>query len=197
MNVVEQLILQAFEHVDKDYVSGKLGSKFLEMLARDRQKKQGKEEEFLSEEDEIYVKKVRFLTECEKVNDLGWLDHSSWNTFTPDFRNLFERLVDPLFSGSGYYFKYSAFFENARALISKQHFDSVIYVLRDGAGYFVVCISASSKQYNWMGSQNFDKTLVRFQEQVCVSMANSSQGPIIKHTVVKPGENMDVNQESR
>ena len=178
MDYVNQLIAQAFEHIDKDTYKGKLGLRFVEMLEREKEKNKDQPADLgLNEE---FVRKVKFLSDCEKINDLAWVDYRGWNTFSFDFQNLFVKLVDPLFASSGVYFQYSKFTENREPLISKSSLDTVVLVMVDGACFQLACMSTNSKIYNWMSSSSFKKISADYRKRVILSMANSENGVVIK-----------------
>lgn len=188
MDYVNQLIAQAFEHVDKDTYRGKLGIRFVEMLEREKEK--NKDQPIDSGLNEEFVRKVKFLSDCEKVNDFAWVDYRGWNTLSFEFQNLFVKLVDPLFTSSGVYFQYAKFTENTETLIPKLNTYTVILVMTDGACFQFACIGANSSIYNWMSSSSFKKVSADYRKRVILSMANSEKGIVIK-TIERSKEEND------
>jgi hypothetical protein len=163
--------------VDREYLNGKLGGVFLEMAER---KIADDKQLGTVDIDEEFAKKVRFLRECEQNNDLAWIDFTSWRLLSSDFKTQFESILEPLFIGSGIYFRWTPFHSNLRHLVSCSHGDTLIFVLRDGNSYRVACVSPESKEYNWFSNVKFKESTEKFNATLHLGMINTSSGVIIK-----------------
>jgi hypothetical protein len=179
MDILSEFIIAKFRE-DPGAFDGKLGSQIYARAVEGALK--SIPEDTLSDMDPELREKFGFLKSCEIELDLGWMGFASWNTLSPAFRSHFTVHLDPLLWGS-VYFQFSKFKEVQEGLMTFEHRDTSLYILREVGGYQLVSISARTRNLNLISHKKFDSIQRAIKAKILYSLGESGGGKIVTSTI--------------
>ena len=126
-----------------------------------------------------FEQKINELKLHEDSSNLIWMDYSSWNHISPDFKKYVEKNLNPVL-WTGVFFRYDEFLQHEIELVNSIDVEGFLALLGDyNRNYLLVWISSFTIAYERLTITQLEEININFKRKLIKSYGKTREDKII------------------